>query len=106
MSDVRINLDPLFYGSAIGLLVAVLGTPALWRLLRGVPPAGRALAVPLLAVPPLVVNLAIGLAGLLALPFVFYASSLTETVLFAVLASGALQGALFLILLLFSPKRP
>ncbi|MBS7810965.1 hypothetical protein [Roseococcus pinisoli] len=102
MSDVRINLDPLFYGSAIGLLVALLGTPALWRLLRGVPPAGRALAVP-----PLAVNLAcIGLAGLLALPFVFYASSLTETVLFAALASGALQGALFLILLLFSPKRP
>ncbi|MDB5376279.1 MAG: hypothetical protein JWR00_725 [Rubritepida sp.] len=97
MSDIGLNMDPLFYGAAIGLLAALLGTPLAWRLLRGVPHAGRALAA----------NLAcIGIAGLLGLSFAFTSTNLAETVLFAVLASGALQGALFLILLLFSPKRP
>lgn len=97
MSSIALNFDPLLYGAAIALLVALLGTPILWRLLRGVPHAGRALAV----------NLACtGLAGLLGLPFAFASNRLAETVLFAVVISAALQGALFLILLLFSPKRP
>ncbi len=97
MSDIGLNMDPLLYGAAIGLLVALLGTALLWRLLRGVPHAARALAA----------NLAcVGLAGLLALPFAFASNLLAETVIFAVVISAALQGAALLAFLLFSPKGP
>jgi hypothetical protein len=97
MSSIGLNMDPLLYGAAIALAAVLLGTPLLWRLLRGVPHAARALAT----------NLAcIGLAGLCALPFAFASSRLAETVIFAVVISAALQGVALLAFLLFSPKRP
>ncbi len=97
MSDIGLNMDPLLYGAVLALAVALIGTPLMWRLLRGVTHAGRALAA----------NLAcVGLAGLGALPFAFTGNTLEEMVLFAVLASAALQGVALLALLLFSPKRP
>lgn len=97
MSSIAINLDPLLYGAAIALVAALLGTPVLWRLLRGVAHARRALAANLGAV---------GLAGLAGLPFAFASNRLSETVIFAVTLSAALQGVALLILLLFTPQRP
>lgn len=97
MSDVGLNMDPLLYGTLIALLVLAVGTALLWRLLRGVRHAARALATNLGCV---------GLSGLLGLPFAFAANRLSETVLMAVLLSAALQGTALLILLLFSPQRP
>lgn len=97
MSSIAINLDPLLYGAAIALAVALLGTPILWRLLQGMPHARRVLAA----------NLAcVGLAGLAGLPFAFHSNRLAETVIFAIVTSAALQGVALLALLLFSPKRP
>jgi hypothetical protein len=97
MSDIGLNMDPLFYGVGIALLVTLLGTPAAWRLLSALPHARRAFAACLGC---------IGLSGLIGMSFALASSRHGETVIFAVLASAALQGALFLILLLFSPKRP
>lgn len=97
MSDIGLNMDPLLYGAVLALAAALLGTPVMWRLLRGVPHAARALAA----------NLAcVGLAGLAGLPFAFASNRLAETVIFAVTVSAALQGVLLLALLLFSPQRP
>ncbi|TCH97873.1 hypothetical protein EJV46_11650 [Roseococcus sp. SYP-B2431] len=98
MSSISLNMDGLFYGLAIAVFVALLGTPAAWRLLGTLPHAGRALATYLCC---------IGLSGLLAIPFAFAGHRLEETVLFAVMFSAAFQLVTVLIpLLFFSPKRP
>jgi len=98
MSSISLNIDGLFYGLAIAIFVALLGTPATWRLLGALPHMGRALAAYLCCV---------GLSGLLGLPFAFAGHRLEETVLFAVLFSAAFQLVTLAIpLLFFSPKRP
>jgi hypothetical protein len=95
MSSIAINLDPLLYGAVIALLVAAVGTPVGWRLLRGLPHAIRALATSLGC---------IGAAGLLSLPFALSMLRMEGTALATLVFSAVLQGAALLILLLL-PRR-
>lgn len=95
MSDIAFNFDPLFYGAAIALAAALLGTPLAWRAGRGLPRLSRALLASLAC---------IGAAGLLSLPLVFSATRLEETTLFAVLGAALLQAPALIILLLLPTK--
>lgn len=95
MSDIGLNLDPLVYGAAIALAVALVGTPLAWRAGRGLARVPRALLASLGG---------LGAAGLLSLPVSLSAYRLEETTLVAVLAAAALQGVALIILLLVPMK--
>jgi hypothetical protein len=91
MSDIGLDLSPLFAGVTIALAATVFGTPLLWWLSGGVVPLWRRLLLVMLG--------NVGLAGLGALLALFN-SNKSETPLFAVLAAAALQPLAVLVLLL------
>ncbi len=79
---ITLDFSDLYVGAGIALLVALVGTPLLWRLTRPLTPWPRALATSLGCV---------GLAGLCALP-VALRPRMDETANFALLGAAILQG--------------
>ncbi|PZW41324.1 hypothetical protein C8P66_12131 [Humitalea rosea] len=89
---ITLDFSELYAGAGIALLVAVLGTPLLWRLTRPLRRWPRSLATNLGCA---------GLAGLLALP-VSMQTGMEETALFTLLGSAILQGLALPILPFFA----
>ena len=79
---ISLDFSELYVGAGIALLVALVGTPLLWRLTAPMAPWPRAVATSLGCV---------GLAGLCALPIALR-PRMDETVIFALLGALILQG--------------